>query len=108
MIARIWRGQASALSAPHYREHATQRVFPQLALLPGHRGAYLLTRETKDGVEFLAVTLWDSIESIKRFAGEDPETAVVEPDARAVLSSFDSFVRHYEIANAVACGVRSR
>ena len=74
-----------------------QRVFPSLAALPGHRGAYLLTRETQDEVELLAVTLWDSVDSVKGFAGKDPELAVVEPEARAVLSQFDEFVRHYEV-----------
>jgi heme-degrading monooxygenase HmoA len=108
MIARIWRGQATADNAPRYRDHATQRVFPSLASLPGHRGAYLLTRETQGEVEFLAVTLWDSIDSVKTFAGENPEIAVVEPEARAVLSNFDSFVRHYQIANAIECGTPSR
>jgi heme-degrading monooxygenase HmoA len=108
MIARIWRGQATADNAPRHRKHVTQHVFPGLASIPGHRGAYLLTREEKGEVEFLAVTLWDSIDAIKRFAGEDPETAVVEPEARAVLSSFDNFARHYEVAGAAGCGIPSR
>jgi hypothetical protein len=54
------------------------------------------------------VTLWDSIDAIKRFAGEDPETAVVEPEARAVLSSFDNFTRHYEVAGTAGCGIPLR
>src|SRR5205823_2681338 len=49
-------------------------------------------------VEFLALTLWDSLDSVKRFAGDDPEVAVVEPEARAVLADFDDFARHYEVA----------
>jgi heme-degrading monooxygenase HmoA len=97
MIARIWRGQAMTENAPHYREHATQQVFPLLARLPGYRGAYLLTREIGGRVEFLAVTLWDSIDSVKKFAGSDPEIAVVEPEARAILSDFDDYARHYEV-----------
>jgi heme-degrading monooxygenase HmoA len=105
MIARIWRGQATASNAPRYQEHATQHVFPSLAALPGHRGACLLTRETKGDVEFLAVTLWESIDSVKAFAGDDPEVAVVEPEARAVLSDFDGFARHYEIAGGAAFGM---
>jgi heme-degrading monooxygenase HmoA len=104
MIARIWRGTASADNAPRYAEHATGHVFPSLAALPGHRGAYLLTRETQGDVEFLAVTLWDSIESVKAFAGSNPDVAVVEPEARAVLSGFDGFARHYEVADAAGCG----
>jgi len=97
MIARIWRGQATTENAPHYRKHATERVLPSLWKLRGHQGAYLLSRQTDDQVEFLAVTLWDSIDSIKAFAGDDPETAVVEPEARAVLTGFDDFARHYEV-----------
>jgi heme-degrading monooxygenase HmoA len=103
MIARVWRGQATAENAPRYKEYATQHVFPSLAALPGHRGAYLLMKEMPGEVEFLAVTLWESIDAIKRFAGDDPEVAVVEPEARAVLSDFDDFARHYQVAGAVAC-----
>ena len=72
---------------------------PLLRSLPGHRGAHLLRRKTATGMEFLAVTEWESLEAIEAFAGKDIETAVVEPEARAVLSDFDSFVRHYERAD---------
>jgi heme-degrading monooxygenase HmoA len=100
MIARIWRGQATPENAPHYSAHATERVFPALAALPGHRGAYLLTREQDGEVEFLAVTLWDSLDAVKSFAGANPTVAVVEPEARAVLSRFDDFATHYDVAQA--------
>lgn len=104
MIARIWRGRATEGNADRYRRHATEHVFPSLTQLPGHQGAYLLTRKTGDEVEFLAVTLWDSLDSVKSFSGDDPEIAVVEPEARAVLSAFDDFARHYEVAGGAACG----
>jgi len=104
MITRIWRGQATTENAPYYRQHATERVFPSLEKLRGHQGAYLLSRQIGGQVEFLAVTLWDSIDSIKAFSGDDPEAAVVEPEARAVLSSFDDFARHYEVIYASPSG----
>ena len=99
MIVRIWRGLASNENAESYHRHATLNVFPMLKNLAGHRGACLLRRDTAGGVEFLAVTTWDSIEAVKKFAGEDPDAAVVEPEARALLVEFDSFVRYYEIAS---------
>lgn len=40
---------------------------------------------------------WDSMAAIGRFAGAEPERAVVEPEARAVLAEYDDFVRHYEV-----------
>lgn len=98
MIARIWRGQATADKAENYQRHFTEHVAPHLKDLPGHRGAYLLRREDHGEVEFLAVTLWDSIESVQAFAGANPDAAVVEPEGRAALSRFDDFARHYDIA----------
>src|SRR4051812_36840585 len=67
--------------------------------IAGHRGAYLLRRETEGRVDFLAVTLWESMDSVRQFAGPNPALAVVEPDALAVLADYDDFVRHYEVAN---------
>ena len=98
MIARLWRGVAVAGNAEAYQRHATGAVFPALRDIRGHRGAYLLKGVLSGRTEFLAVTLWDSIEAIRAFAGDDPETAVVEPEARAVLAEFDDFARHYEVA----------
>ena len=100
MITRLWCGRATAANAPHYQHHATRRVFPSLASIPGHRGAYLLVRKAKDEVEFLAVTLWDGIDAVKSFTGENPEVAVVEPQARAILAAFDRFVSHYEVVSS--------
>jgi len=98
MIARTWRGTATAANADAYQHHFTARVAPHLKDLAGHRGAYLLRRAVAGQVEFLAVTLWDSIETIKGFAGANPDLALVEPEARAVLTEFDDFATHYEVA----------
>lgn len=103
MIVRIWRGQATIENADAYRRHVTQSVFPSLTRVRGHRGAYLLERETAGRIEFLAVTLWESIEAVRGFAGKDVECAVVEPEAKAVLADFDSFVRHYDMVHGAAC-----
>jgi heme-degrading monooxygenase HmoA len=98
MIARIWRGQATAANAGAYQLHVRKDVFPKLKHITGHRGAYLLRRAVDNRVEFLAVTLWESIEAIRQFSGNNVTTAVVEPEARAVLAEFDAFATHYEVA----------
>ena len=105
MIVRMWRGQAKAENADAYERFVTANVFAELPAIAGHRGAYLLKRpiENGDEVEFIAVTLWESLAAIRGFAGEAIERAVVEPEARAVLSSFDDFVRHFELAHAAPC-----
>ena len=98
MIARIWRGQATNAKADAYLRHVTGTVFPSLKDLAGHRGAWLLRRQADGHTEFLALTLWESLDSIRAFAGDDIATAIVEPEARAVLADFDDFARHYEVA----------
>ncbi|HKU98792.1 MAG TPA: antibiotic biosynthesis monooxygenase [Vineibacter sp.] len=99
MIARLWRGQAAVQNAAAYQDHFTHHVRPALSELEGHRGAWLLRRDTGGHTEFLAVTLWDSIESIRAFAGDDVETAIVEPEARAVLAAFDSVAQHFDVVS---------
>lgn len=98
MIVRTWRCQAPAARAEEYYDYLTGTVFASLKAIAGHRGAYLLRREADGEVEFVAITFWDSVEAIKEYAGETIDTAVVKPEAMAMLSDFDTFVRHYAIA----------
>jgi heme-degrading monooxygenase HmoA len=97
MIARTWRGRATAAHAPAYVKHFTGTVVPQLKALPGHRGAWLMRREVDAEVELVALTLWESRAAIEAFAGKDIDRAHVEPQARAVLQSFDDHAEHYEV-----------
>jgi hypothetical protein len=55
-----------------------------------------LRRDVEDGVEFVTLTLWESMDAVRAFAGEDYEVAVVPPEARALLSRFDQMSAHYE------------
>jgi heme-degrading monooxygenase HmoA len=100
MIARMWRGLATTANAAAYAHHFTTKVSPHLKDIPGHRGTYLLRREMDGRVEFVAVTLWESLETIKAFAGPRPEVAIVEPEGRAALSEFDDFATHHEVAHS--------
>ena len=79
-----------------------RKVFPKVRAIDGHRGEYLLRREVEDGVELIVLTLWDSMEAIRRFAGPDPNKAVVEPEARAVLTGFDECVTHFDVVDGMA------
>jgi hypothetical protein len=99
MIARIWRATAThGENAEAYCRHFATEVAPHLKAIAGQRGALLLKRQAGPQVELIALTLWDSIETVKQFTGPDVEVAIVTPQARAVLSAFDAFVTHYEIA----------
>jgi heme-degrading monooxygenase HmoA len=97
MILRMWRAQSTVKKADEYVRHATTRVFPSLRAVEGHRGGYLLRHRGDDRVEIVVLTLWESMDAVRKFAGADPNRAVVEPDARAVLTSFDEFVTHFDV-----------
>lgn len=97
MILRMWKGQTTPPNAGKYVEHLGKRVVPELRAISGYRGAYLLRRTVNGAVEFVVLTLWDSIAAIRTFAGAETEKAVVAPEAQALLSSFDDFVSHFEV-----------
>lgn len=97
MIVRTWRGRTTPDRADDYRRHFASDVLANLAAIPGHRGALLLRRPVEGEVEYLAVTLWDSLETIRAFAGDDIEAAHIEPAGLAALSAHDSFARNYEL-----------
>lgn len=101
MIARLWCGRAAdAAKADAYVRHFTGTVTAELKGLSGHRGAWLLRREIDGRTEFIALTLWETRQSIEAFAGPDISKSVVEPEARAVLAEFDDFANHYDVAFA--------
>jgi uncharacterized protein YciI/heme-degrading monooxygenase HmoA len=96
-VLRLWKGCSTVERASEYVHHATKKVFPALHAIDGHRGAYLLRRMVDGAIEFVVLTLWDSMAAVRRFAGAELDKAVVEPEARATLTSFDDRVTHYEI-----------
>ena len=104
MILRMWHARATVENSGKYVEHATKKVFPALSAIEGHRGAYLLRRAVDGAVEFVVLTLWESMEAIREFAGAKPEKAVVEPEARAVLTAFDESVTHFQVVHRTGSG----
>jgi len=97
MISRNWRGTARIEEAENYVTHLRTETFPQLAQIPGFLTVSILRRATDDGIEFLIVTTWESLEAIRQFAGESAELAVVPPAVQAMMVSFDKEVIHYEV-----------
>ena len=68
---------------------------------PGNRGV-LVQRRVEGGVAiFVLTTLWDSVESVKRFAGEDYEKARYYAEDGDYLLEQDPYVTHAEVLMAV-------
>jgi len=96
MIARIWHGYTKPENANAYHQLLTTKILPRIHRVKGYHGTYLLRRDLKEEVEFITLTLWDSLDAIREFAGQDYETAVVPPEARELLTRFDERSAHYE------------
>ena len=57
----------------------------------------MLRRDVDDKTEFVMFTLWDSLEAVKSFAGEDYERAVFYPEDDRFLVERDLTSTHYVV-----------
>jgi heme-degrading monooxygenase HmoA len=99
MISRLWHGWTTHENADAYEKLLQTEIFAGIAKrgIRGYRGIHLLRRDAQDGVEFVTIMWFDSVEDVRAFAGEDYEVAVVPPKARHLLSRFDGRSAHYEV-----------
>jgi heme-degrading monooxygenase HmoA len=97
MIARFWTAKIAQAHAHVYADHLKSQVLTTLRKVDGYIGAKLLERETSDGVEIVVITLWQSLDSIRKFAGPDVEKAVVSDDIVSLFLQYDLRVRHYKV-----------
>jgi heme-degrading monooxygenase HmoA len=67
------------------------------ARIPGNQGVWMLRRPVRDGEEFMMFTLWDSIDAVKEFAGEDYETAIFYAEDERFLIRRELTSTHYEV-----------
>ena len=62
----------------------------------------MLRRDIDELTEFLMFTLWDSLDSVKAFAGQDYETAVFYPEDDRFLIERDQSSTHYFVHTHIA------
>jgi heme-degrading monooxygenase HmoA len=97
MIARMWRGATRAEDAQAYAEYMGGTGGRALADTPGNRGVYMLRRVVGDTAEFVMLSLWDSEDAIRAFAGDDISVAVFFPEDDRFLIDRELAVTHYEV-----------
>jgi heme-degrading monooxygenase HmoA len=97
MLARTWRGATRAEDAETYLDYLHRTGLSEYRKIEGNRGVLALRRVTDGRAEFLLVSLWDSEEAIRRFAGSDMEKAVFYPEDEHFLVERDNHVNHYEV-----------
>ena len=97
MIGRLWHGWTTHENADAYEALLRREVLPGIHRVPGYHGAYLLRRDAGQEVEFVTMTLFETWDAVREFAGVDFEASVVPPAARALLSRFDARSVHYDV-----------
>src|SRR3954453_2031355 len=98
MIARMWRGWVGTGRAAEYVEYINLTGLAEYRQTPGNAGAQMWTRDLGDGrTEVVTVSWWDSLESIKGFAGDDISRAVYYPEDEGYLLAREDTVLHYEV-----------
>jgi len=97
VIVRTWRALATPVGARSYVAYYHRVVRPALLGFAGHRGSLVLTRAEKQVIEITVLTMWDSFEAISAYA-PDPDKAIIDAEAEALLLVFDPAVQHHHVA----------
>ena len=100
MIARIWRGAVRTGDADKYAQYIRDTGFAEYGRTSGNRGAWMLRRDDGGETEFITLSMWDSRDAIKAFAGEDIEAAVLYPEDEKYLVG-ESTIAHYDVVDEV-------
>ena len=100
MICRIWHGWAAEANADAYERLLRSKIFVGILRreIPGFQAIDLLRRSVPEGIKFITLMWFESIEAVERFARPDYEVAIVPPEARQLLMRFDSQSAHYTVA----------
>lgn len=97
MIARMWHGVTPSSKAEQYLAYLNKTGIPDYRATEGNQGVYVLRRIEGDRAHFLLLTLWKSLDAIKRFAGSDFEKARYYPEDDEYLLEREPTVIHYEV-----------
>jgi heme-degrading monooxygenase HmoA len=96
MIARLWHGYTNPENAPAYHDMLLKSILPGIHRIAGYKGSYVLRRDAGQEVEFVTITLWESVEAIREFAGPDYDRCVIAPEAAHLLTRHDERSTHYD------------
>ncbi len=95
MIVRIFRARVRAGQLVEFQRRVEQLSIP---LVKGQKGMlmYYAGKPMDSGPgEFVMVTVWEDLASLKAFAGEDWSRAVIPEQELPLLE--ETFVHHYEV-----------
>jgi len=96
-IARVWRGATPPSKADAYHQYLMKTGVPDAQATPGNQGVFVLRRVSDGLAEFVVMSLWESAEAVRHFAGERIEQPVHYGAEGQYLVEDEPTVRHYEV-----------
>jgi heme-degrading monooxygenase HmoA len=96
VIARTWRGWTRAEDADAYLDYVERTGGRAARGTSGNLGFYILRRDDGDRTEFVTMSLWESLDAIRAFAGDDLAVVFYDDDDRYLVDR-ERFVTHYEL-----------
>ena len=96
-IMRTWHGEVPLEKADAYEKFMIERAAPDYGSVEGLQNLYFQRRDEGEISHFFLVTIWDSMDAIKKFAGEEPELAKYYAEDDAYLLSREKHTRMYDI-----------
>jgi len=96
MIARVWHGRIRSEDTDAYVRYIESTGLRDYRACHGNRGALMFVRPHGDEAEVFTISLWDSIDDIKAFAGDDISKARYYPEDHRYLLEFEERVRHFD------------
>jgi len=96
-IARIWKGEAEKSKADAFLDYMMKTGVKDFRVKEGNLGVFVLRRSGRKHVEFLMISLWDSINAIRDFAGKEIDKASYYPEDEKYLVKLEPEVKHYEV-----------
>jgi len=97
LIARVWRGATRAEDGEAYAAYVEESGTGPARKLAGARGTLVLRRTHGTRTEFETIILFDSLDDVRAFAGDDLEAAVFFPEDDRYLVDRDLTVSHHEV-----------
>ncbi len=97
VIARIWHGVTEKSKAEGFLDYMMRTGVKDFRFKEGNRGVYVLRRDGKRRVEFLMISLWDSVSAIRKFAGEEIDRASYYAEDEKFLVKLEPNVKHYHV-----------
>lgn len=97
MIARFWRGITPESKAKDYFEYLKSTGIKEAHTIKGNKGVMVLRRASEGHAEFLVISLWDSMDAVRKFAGDEIEASRYYPADTKYLLNLEPEVTHYDV-----------